>query len=148
MTWLRNLSLDKQNLECQGIVRTGRGGAVAEMSAPDFQEKFGELTGLNVTPGTLNLKMTEPLNLHLFRYLKFSDVGWDFDPAKQGIKYKGEIGVYYRRATVAKKYSACVLVFTWATNLNTDAELVSRYHLRTVLNLKDGDKVKFTLDRV
>jgi CTP-dependent riboflavin kinase len=147
MSWLSNLSLDKRNLEYQGIVRTGRGGAATEMSASDFQEKFRELTGLNVTPGTLNLKMTEPLNLNLCRYLKFSDVGWDFDPATQGIKYKGEIGVYYRRATVAKKYPACVLVFTWVTNLNTDAELVSRYHLRTVLNLKDGDKVKFTLDR-
>lgn len=147
MTWLRNLSLDKQNLECQGIVRTGRGGAAAGMSTPEFQEKFKELIGLNVTPGTLNLKMTEPLNLNLFRYLKFSDVGWDFDPATQGINFKGEIGVYYRRATIAKKYPACVLVFTWVTNLNTDAELVSRYHLRTVLNLKDGDKVKFTLDR-
>jgi CTP-dependent riboflavin kinase len=147
MTWLSNLSLDKRNLEYQSMVRTGRGGAAAGMSAPDFQEKFSELTGLNVTPGTLNLKMTEPLNLNLFRYLKFSDVGWDFNPAKQGINFKGEIGVYYRRATVAKKYPAYVLVFTWVTDLHTDAELVSRYHLRTVLNLKDGDKVKFTLDR-
>ena len=147
MTWLNNLSLNKQNLECQGIVRTGRGGAAAEMSAPDFQEKFSELTGLNVTPGTLNVKTTEPLNLNLFRYLKFSDIGWDFDPATQGIKYKGEIGVYYRRATLAKKYPAYVLVFSWVTDIHTDAELVSPHHLRTVLHLKDGDKVKFTLDR-
>jgi CTP-dependent riboflavin kinase len=148
MTWLSNLSLDKRNLDYQGIVRTGRGGAAAGMSAPDFQEKLTELIGLKVTPGTLNVKTTEPINLNLFRYLKFSDVGWDFDPATQGISYTGEIGVYYRRATVARKYPVCVLVFTWVTNLQTDAELISPHHLRTVLNLKDGDKVKFTLDRV
>ena len=147
MTWLRNFSLDKENRVYQGIVRTGRGGATAGMSAPEFQEKFKELTGLNATPRTLNLKMTEPLDLKLLRYLKFSHVGWDFDPATQGINYKGEIGVYYRRATVVKKYPACVLVFTWVTNLQTDAELVSPHHLRTVLHLKDGDRVKFTLDR-
>jgi CTP-dependent riboflavin kinase len=147
MTWLRNFSLDKENRAYQGIVRTGRGGAAAGMSTPEFQEQFRELAGLNATPVTLNLKMTEPLDLKLFRYLKFSDVGWDFDPATQGINYKGEIGVYYRRATVANKYPACVLVFTWVTNLHTDAELVSPHHLRTVLHLKDGDKVKFTLDR-
>jgi CTP-dependent riboflavin kinase len=147
MKWLRNLSLDKQNLECQGIVRKGRGGAVAETSIPGFQEEFKELFGMNVIPGTLDLKMTEPLDLKLFRYLKFADIGWDFDPATQGIKFKGEIGVYYRRATVAKKYPAYVLVFTWVTNLQTDAELISTHHLCTVLNLKEGDIVKFTLGR-
>jgi CTP-dependent riboflavin kinase len=147
MKWLRNLSLDKQNLEYQGIVRTGRGRAVAEMSIPGFQEELKELFGMNIIPGTLNLKMTDPLDLKLFRYLKFTDIGWDFDPAKQGVKFKGEMGVYYRRAMVAKKYPAYVLVFTWVTNLQIDAELISTHHLRTVLKLKDGDIVKFTLDR-
>lgn len=117
------------------------------MSKPGAIEEFRDVTGLNVIPGTLNLKMTEPLNLHLLRYLKFADIGWDFDPATQGIDFNGEIGMYYRRATIGKKYKACVLVFTWVSDIHTDAELVSPHHLRTVLNLKDGDKVKFTLDK-
>jgi CTP-dependent riboflavin kinase len=146
MTWLSKISLNKQNHVYQGIVRTGRGGAMAEMSAPDFIEGFKSLVGLNMIPGTLNIKMREPLALPLFRYLNFADIGWIFDPATQGIKYKGEIGVYYRRVTVARKYPACVLVFTWVTDIHTDAELVSPHHLRAVLNLKDGDIVKFTLN--
>ena len=146
MAWLRELSIKKDHVY-QGIVRTGIGGGVAEMSKPGAIEEFRVLTGLNVIPGTLNMKMAEPLNLHLLRYLKFADIGWDFDPATQGINYKGEIGVYYRRATVEGKYKACVLVFTWVSDIYTDVELVSPHHLRTVLNLKDGDKVKFTLDR-
>jgi CTP-dependent riboflavin kinase len=146
MAWLRNLSFNKQNYFYQGTVRAGRGGATTEMSAPDFQEQFKALVGFNVIPGTLNLKMSEPLELQFFRYLNFADIGWEFNPATQGIKYKGEIGMYYRRATVVKKYPVCVLVFTWVRDIHTDAELVSPHHLRTVLNLKDGDKVKFTLD--
>ncbi len=117
------------------------------MTAPEFLETMKNLTGLSVIPGTLNIKMVEPLDLSLLRYVKFADIGWEFDPATQGIDYRGEIGMYYRRATVAKKYPACVLVFTWVTNLRTDAELVSPHHLRTELRLKDGDTVKITLDR-
>jgi CTP-dependent riboflavin kinase len=146
MAWLRELSINK-NRVYQGIVRTGRGGAVAEMDRPDFTEGFREITGLDVIPGTLNIKMIEPLNLHLLRYLKFADIGWEFDPATQGIDFTGEIGVYYRRAIVKGKYKACILVFTWVSDIRTDVELVSPHHLRTVLKLKDGDKVKFTLDR-
>jgi CTP-dependent riboflavin kinase len=122
MAWLRELSL-KKNHVYQGIVRTGRGGGVAEMNKPGFREGFKYLTGLVVIPGTLNIKMTEPLNLHLLRYLRFADIGWEFDPATQGIDYKGEIGVYYRRATVGGKYKACVLVFTWVPMQNWSARI-------------------------
>jgi CTP-dependent riboflavin kinase len=146
MAWLRKFSIDTSHVY-QGIVKTGRGGAVAEMDQPDFTEGFKKLTGLDVIPGTLNIKMVEPLNLNLLRYLKFADIGWEFDPATQGIDFKGEIGVYYRRATVQGKYKACLVVFTWVTDIHTDAELVSPHHLRTVLKLNDGDKVKFKLDK-
>jgi len=130
----------------RGTVRTGRGGGAAEMSRPGGLEGFKQLTGLAVLPGTLNIDLTEPFDLSLLKYLKFADVGWEFDPAAQGIKYDGETGAYYRRATVAEQYPACVLVFTWVTNIHTDSELVSPHHLRTALNLEDGDTVEFTLD--
>jgi CTP-dependent riboflavin kinase len=147
MAWLRDISLNKQKHVYQGIVRTGRGGAAAEMSKPDFLDSLNTIIELRVIPGTLNIKLLEPIDLLLLRYLKFTDVGWEFDPAKQGIKYKGEIGVYYRRITVAKKYTACLMIWTWATNIHTDAELVSPYELHKVLNLKDGNNVNFTLDK-
>jgi CTP-dependent riboflavin kinase len=148
MKWLKNLSLDKENHVYEGIVRTGRGGGVKEMSEPTFLESLRDLVGLDVIPGTLNIGLSEPIELPLFRYVKFKDMGWDFDPATQGIDYHGEIGVYYRRVTVAKKYPAYAIIFTWVRDLRTDIELISPHHLRTVLNLKDGDKIKFSLDRV
>ena len=115
------------------------------MTKPGALEGFRQLTGLSIIPGTLNIKLSEPFDLSLLNYLKFADVGWYFDPATQGIDYQGEIGSYYRRATVAGKYDSCLIIFTWVTNVHINAELVSPYHLRTVLNLQDGDTVEFTL---
>jgi len=117
------------------------------MSRPGGLEGFRWLTGLPVIPGTLNIKLTEPIDLDLLKYEKFSDIGWEFEPATQGINYDGEIGAYYNRTTVAGKYAAYLLIFTWVTNIHTNAELVSPHHLRTVLTLKDGDIVEFTLDK-
>jgi CTP-dependent riboflavin kinase len=130
-----------------GVVKTGIGGAVAEMSKPGGLEGFRKPTGLAIIPGTLNIHMTKPLDTGILNYLKFADVGWEFDPATQGINYNGEIGVYYRRAIITGNYPGCLLVFTWVTDIHRNAELVSPYHLRTVLNLSDGDLVAFTLDQ-
>ena len=129
----------------RGRVKTGRGAGALEMSAPGGLEGFQHLTGLSVIPGTLNIDLTEPFDLSLLNYLNFADVGWEFDPAIQGIQYEGEIGMYYGRALVADKYPACVIFFTWVTDPYTDAELISPYHLRSALSLQDGDIIEFTL---
>lgn len=136
--------MDKSQIY-QGIVKTGRGAGASEMSRPGGLEGFRLLTGLSVIPGTLNIDLTEPFDLTLLNYSKFADVGWEFDPATQGIEYDGEIGMYYGRATVAEKYPACLVIFTWVTDPYTDAELVSPYHLRGTLGLRDGDIIEFTL---
>jgi CTP-dependent riboflavin kinase len=131
----------------KGVVKTGIGGAVAEMLKPGSLEEFRRLSGLSIIPGTLNIKLAEPFDLSLLKYVKFSDIGWEFDPATQGVKFDGEIGVYYRQTTVAGRYPACLLIFTWVTDIHIDAELVSPHHLRTVLNLQDSDPVEFTIDQ-
>lgn len=136
--------MDK-NRVYRGVVKTGRGGAVTEMLKSGVPEGFRLLTGLSVIPGTLNIDLTEPFDLALLNYLRFADVGLEFDPATQGIDYDGEIGVYYGRVIIADKYPGCVVFFTWVTDIHTDAELVSPYHLRSALNLQDGDIIEFTL---
>lgn len=134
-----------KNRVYRGIMKTGIGGAVAEMSKPGGLEGFRWLTGLDIISGTLNIDLTEPFELSLLNYVKFADIGWEFDPATQGIEYDGEIGAYYHRALVADRYPAYIVIFTWVTDIYTDAELVSPYHLRRTLGLKDGDVVEFTL---
>jgi CTP-dependent riboflavin kinase len=129
----------------RGFVKTGRGGGVVEMSMPGVLEGFQRLSGLSVIPGTLNLALTEPFDLKLLKYVTFAELGYEFTPSKQGIKFDGEIGMYYGRVTIAGKYPACVIFFTWVDDIYTDAELISPYHLRSNLDLQDGDIVEFRL---
>jgi len=136
--------LDKSKVY-RGLVKTGRGAGALEMSAPGSLEGFQRLTGLSVIPGTLNIDLTEPFDLALLNYVTFIELGWAIDLSKQGIKYDGEIGMHYGRVTVANKYPACVIFFTWVDDIYTDAELISPHHLRSTLGLQDGDIVEFTL---
>lgn len=129
----------------KGIVKTGIGGAVAEMSKPGSLEEFRRFFGLSIVPGTLNVKMTEPFDLSRLKYVRFADIGWEFDPATQGIKYEGEIGMHYGPTIVAEQYPAILIFFTWITHKDLDGEFVSPHHLRSALNLQDGDIVGFTL---
>jgi CTP-dependent riboflavin kinase len=129
----------------RGLVKTGRGYGALEMSAPDSLEEFQRLTGLSVIPGTLNIDLTEPFDLALLSYVTFAELGRVIDLSKQGIKYDGEIGMHYGRVTVANKYPACAIFWTWVDDLYTDAELISPHHLRSTLDLQDGDIVEFGL---
>jgi len=129
----------------RGFVRTGRGAAELDMSTPGRFEGLQRLTGLSVIPGTFNVALTEPFDLSLLNYVTFAELGWSIDLSERGIEYDGEIGAYYSRVTVADRYPACVIFFTWAGNVHTDAELISPHHLRSTLDLQDGDIVEFSL---
>jgi CTP-dependent riboflavin kinase len=140
----RDVQLGK-NKTYRGFVKTGRGRGVAEMSSGGSLDEFQRLTGLPIIPGTLNLDLSEPFDLALLKYVTFAKLGWTIDLLKSGIEYDGEIGMYYGKALVAGKYPAFVIFFSWVDDLRTDAELVSSYHLRGALNLRDGDIVDFRL---
>jgi CTP-dependent riboflavin kinase len=96
----------------RGIVKTGIGGGAVEMSKPGSLEAFRHVAGLDIIPGTLNINLEEPFDFSLFKYIKFSDIGWEFDPAIQGINYDGEIGMYCCHIIVADNYPAFLAVFT------------------------------------
>ena len=129
----------------RGIVKTGRGAGAGEMSSPEVLDKFKLLLGIPVIPGTLNIDLDRPFDLSLLEYVRFAEIGFSIDLAKQGIDYHGELGMHYGRIIVADTCPAGVVFFTWADDPRTDAELVSPHHLRSVLNLQDGDTVEFKL---
>jgi CTP-dependent riboflavin kinase len=129
----------------RGIVKRGRGAGAGEMSSPEVLERFKLLIGIPVIPGTLNIDLDQPFYLTLLDYVSFAEIGFSIDLAKQGIDYNGELGMHYGRIIVADTYPAGVVFFTWADDPRTDAELVSSYHLRSVLHLQDGDTVEFRL---
>ena len=115
------------------------------MSVPGVLEGFQRLFDLSVIPGTLNLDLTERFDLKLLKYVTFAELGYEFTPSKQGIRFDGEIGMHYGRVTIADKYPACIIFFTLVDDTYTDAEIVSPYHLRSTLDLQDGDVVEFRL---
>ena len=129
----------------RGIVKTWRGAGAGEMSAAYVLERFELLLGLPVIPGTLNVDLDRPFDLSLMDYVNLAEIGFSIDLAKQGIDYDGELGMHYGRIVVADTYRAGIVFFTWVDDPYTDAELVSPYHLRSVLNLQDADIVEFRL---
>lgn len=129
----------------QGKVKSGRGKAATEMSKADGLRDWESLTGLKIIPGTLNLSLPSPVDRSLLTYIRFSELGWDFSPATQGIHYKGEIGMYYGRIIIAETFPGGFVLFTWVPDLQVHGELVSTVHLRSALNLQDGDTVTFKL---
>ena len=111
----------------------------------DGLDEWERLAGLRVIPGTSNLQLPKPFDLSLLTYLRFSEIGWDFDPATQGLDFQGHIAMYYRRVTIFNDYPGIVVFWSWVPQLNTHAELISPVHLKTAIGLKDGDTVEFSL---
>ena len=74
----------------RGTVRTGRGRSTGVMSAPEAIELNKKLTGLSVIPGTLNITLTQPFELDLLDYFRFSDIGVQIDIRAMGIDFEGE----------------------------------------------------------
>ena len=129
----------------RATVRTGRGKATGVMSAPEAIELNKKLTGLSVIQGTLNITLTQLFELNQLDYFRFSDIGVQIDIRAMGLDFDGEQGFHYGRVSVAGEYPAAIIIFTWNPDPNY-AELISPHHLRTVLNLQDGDTIEFTLD--
>jgi len=139
--------MDKKQVY-KGIVRSGRRAAARFMSSDSGAlEEVRQLTGLSIIPGTLNIKLTQPINLAQLNYFRCADYGWEVNLAEVGIEYEGEQGFHYGLVLVAGQYPASIIMPNWAGDPTIDAELVSPHHLRNTLNLQDGDTVEFTLVR-
>jgi CTP-dependent riboflavin kinase len=116
------------------------------MSAPEAIELNKKLTGLSVIPGTLNITLTQPFELHLLDYFRFSDIGVQIDIRAMGIDFEGEQGFHYGRISMVGDYPAALIIFTWNPDPNY-GELISPHHLRSTLGLEDGDAIEFTLGK-
>ncbi len=129
----------------QATVRSGRGQATAVHSGPGVLDGIERLTGLSVMPGTFNIYLSQPCDMTLLQYTSVAELGWgDFNLAEVGIDYDGEVGVHWGRIIVADKYSACLIIPTWRDK-PLNAEMMSPHHLRSALNVQDGDTIEFTL---
>ncbi len=136
----------------KGTVRTSRGASTQWMSTPRVLESFRQTMGLAIIPGTLNITLTEVFDLSLLDYTTLANMDIpQIDPAEFaaiGLDCPSEQGLHWTRIVIADRYPGGLFSFTWAVWPGIGVELVSTHHLRTVLNLKDGDIIEFTLDCV
>jgi CTP-dependent riboflavin kinase len=124
-----------------GIVVPGRGFAVQRMAQPTLLQALRRFTDLNLVPGTLNVRLSQPFDGTLTRYLTEDDLGgrvWrDHAPHRQGIRC-GEV-------LIAGQYHGVLFQGDEPEYPPEQVEILSDQHLRTMLGLRDGDMLEFTL---
>ena len=129
--------------DLSGVVKSGRGLAAGLLADPVILQRLEELAGFPVVPGTLNLRLAEPLETHnRWRYLHAAeiDVAWQ--------DRTGQAGYFLTPVTVAGRYRGLAFQADEpaAPGYPSDQiELFCEVVLRTALDLRDGDRVVVTL---
>jgi CTP-dependent riboflavin kinase len=125
----------------QGVVVPGRGFGAQRMANPTVLQAVHQLTTLNLVPGTLNVRLPQPFDGLLPRYLTEGDLGgnvWrDHAPNRTGI-HCGEV-------IIAGRYRGIVFQGDEPEYPPEQVELMSDHHLRATLGLRDGDPITFSL---
>ena len=129
----------------QGMVEAGRGLGGPLMSAPNVLERLQQLVGYLIVPGTLNLRLTRPLDGPLANHLTFAELGVEYNFAEVGLEFNEAPGFYFGQVVIAGRYDGSLIRLTDVGRPPTSVELVSDYHLRSTLGLQDGDTIEFTL---
>lgn len=122
-------------VEIVGYVTKGIGEGRFYMSKEQYVEQIFELFGFKPFPGTLNIRLEKEC-LSTFLMLK----------EKPGILLKGFSerdrtygSVKCFKATIQELL--CIVVIPERTHYTEIMEVASKYNLRNLLNLKDGDRV-------
>jgi len=125
----------KTRVEIVGSVAKGVGEGKFYVSKEQYAEQFFEIFGFKPFPGTLNLRV-EKEYMGTFLMLK----------EKPGILIKGFSerdrtygNVKCFKATIQELF--CVVVLPERSHYTEIMEVVSKHHLRSLLNLSDGDRV-------
>jgi CTP-dependent riboflavin kinase len=109
------------------------------MADPAVMARLRELAGFPIVPGTLNVRLPRPLErTSSWRYVASAEIAPDWEARS------GQVGYYLASVTIAGRYRG--LAFQ-AVELECpgyppdQVELFSEVHLRTTLDLADGDPV-------
>jgi CTP-dependent riboflavin kinase len=111
------------------------------MANPAVLQAAQRLTALTLVPGTLNVRLPQPLDGTLTGYLTEDDLGgtvWhDHAPHRQGIRF-GEV-------LIAGQYHGIIFQGDEPEYPPEQVEIMSDHHLRDALGLHDGDTLEFAL---
>jgi riboflavin kinase len=122
-----------------GRLFEGLGEGAYYIGLPGYKKQFVKLLGFDPFPGTLNLKLTSPLDIEQKRRLRLGE-GLTVKGFENGTRTYGGARCY--RATISGKYPAAVLIIDRTHYDDGVLELISPLNLRRELGLKNDDDVE------
>ncbi len=124
----------------EGIVEAGRGLGVPRMSQGDSLVRLRELLGLPVIPGTLNVRLDEPMDRSLLtHYLPASQLSSDWESeTDQG-------GYFWATVLIEGTYHGVIIQADEPEYPLDLVEVLSDTHLRQALDLSAEDSIRFSI---
>jgi riboflavin kinase len=128
----------KTDMLFHGKVFQGLGEGAYYIGLEGYQDQFAKLLGFDPHPGTLNVKLEDPVQMELKRHMR-SYEGLRVEGFANGTRTYGGARCY--RALVNEIYPAAVLVIDRTHYDDSVMEIISPVHFREELGLKSGDTV-------
>lgn len=126
-------------IELVGVVSKGQGYGVARM-APGVISLLHATTGVEVIPGTLNVRLHQAADESLFpNYLPASELAQDWS------ERTGQTGYRWARVKIENRFDGVAARAEEPDYPEDLIEIICGVHLRSTLGLEDGDEIKVTV---
>jgi CTP-dependent riboflavin kinase len=129
--------------DLRGVVQPGRGLGSGLMADTAVLERLQELAGLPLVPGTLNVRLAQPVERgDEWRYIDSTEIAPDWESRT------GQSGYFIVPVTIAGRHRGLAFQAVEPEGLGyppDQIELFSDVHLRTELGLRDGDPVEVVI---
>ena len=129
--------------DLRGIVQPGRGLGAGLMADAAVMARLSELAGFPLVPGTLNVRLPEPLERDAgWRYVAAAEIGSDWEART------GQAGYHLADVTIAGRFRGLAFQADEPAGPGyppDQIELFSDVHLRAALGLDDGDPIAVAL---
>jgi riboflavin kinase, archaea type len=126
-------------LEAEGTVFTGLGEGAYYISLSGYRKQFESKLGFDPFPGTLNVRLTTPIDRKVRRDLAI-EKGIHIDGFKDGKRTYG--GAECFQSLINGKMRCAVLVIERTIYDDSVLEIIAPVNLRKALRLGEGSKVK------
>jgi riboflavin kinase, archaea type len=128
----------KRDMTFEGKLFQGLGEGAYYIGLEGYRKQFAKLLGFDPYPGTLNVRLDDPMQMEQKRQLR-SFEGLKVEGFANGKRTYGGARCY--RAMVNGRYPAAVLVIDRTHYDDSVMEIISPVHFREELGLKNGDTV-------
>jgi CTP-dependent riboflavin kinase len=129
--------------DLSGIVEPGRRLGARLMAEEAVMERLEKLAGFSIVPGTLNVRLPQPLERDpRWRYVAAAEITPDWEART------GQSGYFLAPVLVADRYRGLAFQAVERRGLGyppDQIELFCEVHLRRKLDLVDGDRIAVLL---